>query len=156
MAKIKSDGFTTWNGGLLRGRTTHLNLRSDNARGRGSRFGLQCHFDYEIGVENGENEKSFKLFLTLDIKLSGKEEESNDDSWKIVVFYRHSDPHRYAAHVSRPNPYPARGMRLKCDANFARQKKDVPSTPPDRWQRAQNAGLAFNKNCVPPKVASLQ
>ena len=36
-------------------------------------------------------EKSFKLFLTLDTKLSKEEEESNDDSWKTVVFYKHSD-----------------------------------------------------------------
>jgi len=27
-----------------------------------------------------ENGKSFKLFLTLEIRLSGEEEESNDDS----------------------------------------------------------------------------
>jgi len=33
-----------------------LNLWSDSARGRGSRFGLRCHFDREIGVEDGENE----------------------------------------------------------------------------------------------------
>jgi len=37
-------------------------------------------------------EKSFKLFLTLDTKLSEEEEESNDNSSKTVVFYRHSDP----------------------------------------------------------------
>jgi len=42
-------------------------------------FGLWCHFDREIGVEDGENEKSFKLFLALNIMLS-EEEESNDDS----------------------------------------------------------------------------
>ena len=64
--------------------------------------------------------KSFKLFLTLDKKLNEEEEESNDDSWKNVVFYRHSDPQRYEAQASRPNPRPTRGMRLKCDANFAR------------------------------------
>ena len=63
----------------MRGRTTHLNLRSDSARGRGNRFGLQCHFDREIGVEDGENGKSFKLFLALDIILSEEEEEFNDD-----------------------------------------------------------------------------
>jgi len=57
-----------------------LNLRSDSARGRGSRFGLRYHFDHEIGVEDGENGKSFKLFLTLDIMLIEEEEESNDDS----------------------------------------------------------------------------
>ena len=95
------------------------------------------------------------LSLTLDTSLS-EEEESNDDSWKNVVFYKNSDPQRYATHVSRPNPRPTRGMRLKCDADFARQRKDVPSTPPDTWQRTQNAGLVFNKNRVPPKVTSLQ
>jgi len=56
--------------------------------------------------------KSFKLFLTLDTKLD-KEEESNDDSWKNVVFYKNSDPQRYATHVSRPNPCPTRGLHLK-------------------------------------------
>ena len=30
--------------------------------------------------------KIFNLFLTLDTKLSEEEEESNDDSWKTVVF----------------------------------------------------------------------
>ena len=39
-----------------------------------------CHFDREISVEDGENRKSFKLFLALDIFLSEEEEESNDDS----------------------------------------------------------------------------
>ena len=57
-----------------------MNLWSDIARGQGSRFGLRCHFDCAIGVEDGENEKSFKLFLTLDIMISEEEEESNDDS----------------------------------------------------------------------------
>ena len=33
-----------------------------------------------IGVEDGENKKSFTLFLTLDIMLSEEEEESNDDT----------------------------------------------------------------------------
>ena len=82
MVETRSDGFTTRNGGLLRGRTTHLNLRSDSTRGRGNRLGLRCHFDRENGVEDGENEKSFKLFLALDIMLSQEEEEeeSNDDS----------------------------------------------------------------------------
>jgi len=37
-------------------------------------------------------EQSFKLFLTIDTKLSEEEEESNDNSWKTVIFYRHSDP----------------------------------------------------------------
>ena len=39
-----------------------------------------------------ESGESSKLFLTLNTKLNEEEEESNDDSWKIVVFYRHSDP----------------------------------------------------------------
>ena len=38
-----------------------------------------CHRNREIGVEDDENGKSFKLFLTLDKNLS-EEEESNDDS----------------------------------------------------------------------------
>jgi len=63
----------------LRGRTTHLNLRSDSARGRGNEFGLWCHFDRKISVEDGESRKSFKLFLALNIML-GEEEVSNDDS----------------------------------------------------------------------------
>ena len=41
-------------------------------------------------------------------------------------------------------------MHLKCDANFTRQRKDVPSTLPDMWQRAQNADLCLTK------TASLQ
>jgi len=41
-------------------------------------LGFWCHRNREIGVEDDENGKSFKLFLTLDKKLS--EEESNDDS----------------------------------------------------------------------------
>jgi len=114
-----------------------------------------CHFDRKICVEDGENRKSFKLFLALDIMFH-EEEESNDDSWKTVVFYRHGDPQRYAALGSRPNPRLTRGVHIKCNAKFARQKKDVPSTPPDMWQRAQNVGLTFNKNRIPPKVASLQ
>ena len=58
-----------------------MNLRTGNARGRGNRLGLQFHFDHEIGVEDGENGKSFKIFLALDIVLSQEEEEeSNDDS----------------------------------------------------------------------------
>ena len=63
----------------MRGRTAHLNLWSDSAPGRGSRLDLRCHFDREIGVKDDENEKIFKLFLTLDTKLSKEEEESNDD-----------------------------------------------------------------------------
>ena len=43
-------------------------------------LGFCCHRNREIGVEDDENGKSFKLFLTLDKKLSEKEEESNDDS----------------------------------------------------------------------------
>ena len=39
-----------------------------------------CHRNRGIGVEDDENRKSFKLFLTLDKKLSEEEEESNDDS----------------------------------------------------------------------------
>jgi len=57
-----------------------LSLRSDSARGRGNRFGFRCHFDREIVVEDGENGKNFKLFLTLNIMLSEEEEEFNDDS----------------------------------------------------------------------------
>ena len=38
-----------------------------------------CHFDRKISVKDGENRKSFKLFLTLNVML-GEEEESNDDS----------------------------------------------------------------------------
>jgi len=60
-----------------------------------------------------ENGESSKLFITLNTKLGEEKEESNDDSWKTVVFYRHSDLQRYAARVSRPNPRPTRGMRLK-------------------------------------------
>ena len=52
---------------------------SNSARARGNRLDLRCHFDREIDVEDGENEKSFKLFLALDIMLS-EEEESNDNS----------------------------------------------------------------------------
>ena len=33
-----------------------------------------------------ESRKSFKLFLILDTRLSGEEEESNDDPRKTVVF----------------------------------------------------------------------
>ena len=43
-------------------------------------LGFWCHHNRKIGVENDENEKNFKLFLTLDKKLSEEEEESNDDS----------------------------------------------------------------------------
>ena len=43
-------------------------------------FGFWCHRNRGIGVEDDENGKSFKLFLTLDIILSEEEEESNDDS----------------------------------------------------------------------------
>ena len=49
-------------------------------------LGFWCHCDREIGVKDDKNGKSFKLFLTLDIKLSEEEEESNDDSGKTVVF----------------------------------------------------------------------
>ena len=38
-----------------------------------------CHRNREIGVEDDENGKSFKLFLILDTRLSGEEEEFNDD-----------------------------------------------------------------------------
>ena len=58
-----------------------MNFQSDSTRGQGSRFGLRCHFDREIGVEDSENGKSSKLFLALKIILSEEEEEeSNDDS----------------------------------------------------------------------------
>ena len=57
-----------------------MNLRSNRARGGGSGFGLWCHFDRKISVDDGENGKSFELFLALDIVLSEEEEESNDDS----------------------------------------------------------------------------
>jgi len=44
-------------------------------------FCLWCHCNREIGITNEENgKKRFKLFLTLNIKLSEEEEESNDDS----------------------------------------------------------------------------
>ena len=64
--------------------------------------------------ENGENSK---LFLTLNTKLSEEEEESNDDSWKTVVFYRHSDLQRYAARVSRPNLRPTRDMLIGAETS---------------------------------------
>jgi len=89
--ETRSDDFTTWNGDLLRGRTAHLSLRSSNTRGRSNMLSFWCHRNREIGVEDDENEKSFKFFLTLDKKLSKEEEESNDDSWNTVVFYRHTD-----------------------------------------------------------------
>ena len=57
-----------------------MDLRSNSARGRGNMLGFWCHCNREIGVEDDENGKSFKLFLTLDKKLSEEEEESNDDS----------------------------------------------------------------------------
>jgi len=60
-----------------------------------------------------ESRKSFKLFLTLDTRLNIEEEESNHDSWKTVVFYRHSDPQKYAARVSRPILRPMCGMCLE-------------------------------------------
>ena len=34
----------------------------------------------KLVLKTNESGKSFKLFLTLDTRLSGKEEESNDDS----------------------------------------------------------------------------
>jgi len=43
-------------------------------------FGLWCHFNREISVKEEGKWKSFKLFLTLDTRLSREEEESNDDS----------------------------------------------------------------------------
>ena len=45
-------------------------------------LGFWCNHNRENGVEYDENGKSFKLFLTLDKKLSEEEEEeeSNHDS----------------------------------------------------------------------------
>jgi len=80
MVETISDGFITLNRSLLRGRTAHLSLRSSIARGRSNLLGFWCHHNGEIRVTDGENRKNFKLFLTLDKKLSEEEEESNDDS----------------------------------------------------------------------------
>ena len=49
-------------------------------------------FAVKLVLKTMKMEKSFKLFLTLDTKLSEEKEESNVNSWKTVVFYRHSDP----------------------------------------------------------------
>ena len=65
MVEISSDGFITFNGGLLRGRTAHLSLRSDNARGRGNMFGLWCHFNREIGVKDERKWKKLRAFLNF-------------------------------------------------------------------------------------------
>ena len=43
-------------------------------------LGFWCNRNREISIEDDENGKSYKLFLTLDKKLSEEEEESNDDS----------------------------------------------------------------------------
>jgi len=92
-------------------------------------LGFWCHCNCENGVEDDENGKSFKLHLTFEKK------KISLMMTLTVVFYRHSDLQRYAAHVSRPNPHPTHGMHLKYDADFTHQRKDVPSTPPDTWQR---------------------
>ena len=154
MTETKSDGFITWNRGLLHERTTHVNLRSDSARRWRSGFSLGRHFDREITVEDGKNEKKLRAFLNP--KRLGEEEESNDDSWKTVVFYRQKNPQRYAALGSRPNPRLTRGVHIKCNVKFTRQRKDVSSTPPDMWQRAQNTDSCLTENRVPSKVAPLQ
>ena len=107
-------------------------------------------YTVKLVLKTMKMKKSFKLFLILDTKLNEEEEESNDDSWKTVVFYKHNDPQRYAAHVSMPNPRPTRGKRLKWTRISRVKGKDIPSTSPDMWQRTQNARLAFNK------AASLQ
>ena len=43
-------------------------------------LGFWGHRNRENGIEDDENGKSFKFFLTLDKRLTEEEEESNDDS----------------------------------------------------------------------------
>ena len=52
-----------------------------------------------------KEEKSSELFLSSESpqrRTQQRRKESNDNSWKTDVFYRHSNPPRYAAHVLSP------------------------------------------------------
>ena len=99
-------------------------------------------------IEDGENERT-KPRAFLNPKRLNEEEESNDDSWNTVVFYRQENAQRYAAFGSRPNPRSTRGMHNKCSAKFARQKGDVPSILLDAWQRAHNTDSCSNRKSRP-------
>ena len=79
MAETKLDGFTTWNRGLMYGRTTHLNLRSDSAEDEETGLVFGAISTMKSVLKTKESEKSFKLLLILDTRLSGEEEEFNDD-----------------------------------------------------------------------------
>jgi len=49
-------------------------------------LGFWCHRNRENGVEDNENGKNFKLYLSLNKKLSEEEEESNDDLERLLSF----------------------------------------------------------------------
>jgi len=64
MMKTNSDGFITWNRGLLYRGTAHLKLRSDCAQGGSHGLGLRGNLDGEFfGEDEKKGRKSLEFFL---------------------------------------------------------------------------------------------
>jgi len=77
-----------------------------------------CDQGFDVrGRKRGEQRKLLSQTLT---DANEEERESNDDPWRTVAFYRHSDSQRYVALGSTPNHRLTRGQRFKCSAKFAR------------------------------------
>jgi len=148
MEKTYSGGLITWNRGLLRRGTSHLNLWSDDARGGNHRLGLWGHRDDEFCREDEKKKKrliTFLKFFKLWTQSSNKEEKSlmMTLEW-LLSFYKRSNRSRYAARISRSIVVRRVATRPERGSRVLKRTSSLQALP-DTWQRTQNANLVFTR-----------
>ena len=112
----------TLNGGLLHGRTAHLDLWSSSVRGQSHRFYFWGHFNWEFFVKEGKKKKLeafLKEFWKLLTRSSAEKKKGIMMTLERLMSLIDTVIHWDTRHISRAQ------------------------SPPDMWHRALNVNLTY-------------